>query len=165
MVGIGAVVFANLVTQREKDVDFTWEKVLSLEGDSGPYLQYSHARCSSILRKAGVSVDELAAAQGEIDWSLLGTDAEWAVARRLLDFGDIVVRAARTCEPHHLCHYLLDLTGEFSRWYTAGNGDASLRVLCEHEQTRRARLLLTAAVRATLAHGLELLGLGAPDSM
>ncbi len=163
LVGIGAVVFANLVTQREKDVDFSWEKVISLEGDSGPYLQYSHARCASILRKAAVRDADLGL--DTIDWSRLAHDAEWAVARRLLDFPEVVVRAGAACEPHGICHYLLDLAADFSRWYTAGNGDPALRVLCDDEPSRRARLALTAAVRATLARGLALLGLGAPELM
>jgi arginyl-tRNA synthetase len=165
-VGIGAVVFANLLPQRDKDVEFEWEKVLSLEGDSGPYLQYSHARCASILRKAG-------SAGAEVAWDpavaasmpRLTTDAEWAVARRLMQFADHVVRASESCEPHIICHYLLEVAGEFSRWYTAGNGEPSLRVLCDDPETRRARLALTAAVRAVLAQGLSLLGLGAPQAM
>lgn len=166
-VGVGAVVFANLVTQREKDVDFEMEKATSLEGDSGPYLQYSHARCASILRKAEwqLTPEALAAEIASADWQRLATDAEWAVARRLLDFPEIVVRASASCEPHGICHYLLELAADFSRWYTAGNGDASLRVLCEDLETRRARLALTAAVRATLERGLGLLGMSAPHMM
>jgi arginyl-tRNA synthetase len=158
-VGIGALVFANLASQREKDVDFDWDKVLSTDGDSGPYLQYSHARCASILRKAGL------ASTDAVDFALLAHDAEWAVARRLLEFPDAVVRAAAACEPHVVCHYLLDLAGDFSRWYTAGNSDASLRVLCEDLPTRRARLALVGAVQHTLRDGLALLGLAAPDQM
>jgi len=92
-------------------------------------------------------------------------DAEWAVARRLLDFGETVRRAAEACEPHVICHYLLDLAGDFSRWYTLGNGDASLRVLTDEAETRRARLALTAAVQSVLRTGLGLLGMGAPDVM
>lgn len=159
-VGIGAVVFANLMTQREKDVDFTWERVLSTDGDSGPYLQYSHARCAAILRKAGEAPAPAIAAA-----PLLTTDAEWAVARRLLDFGGVVARAGAASEPHLICHYLLELAGEFSRWYTAGNGDASLRVLCDDPALRRARLALVAATQAALATGLGLIGLGAPAQM
>jgi arginyl-tRNA synthetase len=158
-VGVGAVVFANLAPQRERDVDFEWEKVLSIEGDSGPYLQYSHARCASILRKSG------GAAPRDADLTRLTHDAEWAVAKRLLELGDTVARSAAGCEPHILAHYLLDLAGEFSRWYTLGNGDPALRVLCDDADTRAARLALTGAVRAALAHGLGLLGLGAPDVM
>jgi arginyl-tRNA synthetase len=159
-VGIGAVVFANLASQREKDVDFEWDKVTSLSGDSGPYLQYSHARCASIARKAGETVD-LAA----VDFARLTHDAEWAVARRLLDYPDTVVRAADAREPHVICHYLLELAGDFSRWYTLGNGDASLRVLVDDAAVRRARLALVGAVQATLKQGLSLLGLAAPEQM
>ena len=161
MVGVGAVVFANLATQRDKDIDFEWERVLSTEGDSGPYLQYSHARCASIARKAGESVASI----DGVDLSKLGTDQEWAVAKRLLEFGDIVARAGAACEPHVICHYLLELAGDFSRWYTAGIAVAALRVICDDAPTRRARLALTAAVQAALRDGLALLGLGAPDQM
>src|SRR5262249_21728700 len=95
----------------------------------------------------------------------LAHDAEWAIARRLSDFPEIVVRAGDACEPHVICHYLLDLAGDFSRWYTLGNGDPALRVLCDDASTRRARLALVAAVQATLRSGLALLGLGAPEQM
>jgi arginyl-tRNA synthetase len=158
-VGTGAVVFANLASQREKDVEFEWDKVVSLSGDSGPYLQYSHARCASILRKANEPVTR------DADFSRLTHDAEWAVARRLLDFPEYVVRAADNREPHVICHYLLEVAGDFSRWYTLGNGDPSLRVLTDDAPTRRARLALVAAVQATLREGLALLGIAAPEQM
>jgi arginyl-tRNA synthetase len=158
-VGIGAVVFANLFAQREKDVDFEWEQVLSTAGDSGPYLQYGHARCASVLRKAG------APPSPDADTTRLGHEAEWAVARRLLDFGDAVARVTDGNDPHVLSHYLLDLCGDFSRWFTLGNGDASLRILCDDAPTRAARVALTAAVKHVLATGLYLLGIAAPDAM
>jgi arginyl-tRNA synthetase len=157
-VGIGAIVFANLAVQRDKDIDFDLDKATSLDGDSGPYLQYSHARCASIQRKAGETV--AAASEG-----FAPNDLEWAVARRIIDFADHVERAAQNCEPHVIAHYLLELAADFSRWYTAGNGDASLRVLCDDLVLRRARLALVGAVQATLARGLALLGIAAPDRM
>jgi arginyl-tRNA synthetase len=162
-VGVGAVVFANLVTQREKDVDFTMERATSLSGDSGPYLQYNHARCASLQRKAGglVTAADVAAA----DAAKLANDHEWAVARRLLDFGDHAVRAADACEPHVIAHYLLDLAGDFARWFTAGNEDVALRILCDDADTRKARLALVAAVQTTLRQGLAMLGLSAPNAM
>ena len=163
MVGMGAVVFANVASQRDKDVEFKWERVLSLTGDSGPYLQYSHARCASILRKAGTRPAWDDATRASLD--RLTHEAEWAIARRLLGFGEIVARAAASCEPHIVAHYLLDLAGDFSRWYTLGNGDASLRVLCDDAETRRARVALTAAVQSALRTGLALLGMGAPEIM
>jgi arginyl-tRNA synthetase len=160
-VGIGAIVFANLAPQRDKDIDFDIDHAVSLDGDSGPYLQYSHARAASIARKGGARVTDL---EG-IDLGTLTHDAEWAVARRLLEFPDAVVRSSEACEPHVIAHYLLQLAAEFSRWYTLGNGDASLRVLCEDAAIRRARLALTAAVQATLRDGLAMLGIAAPDQM
>jgi len=160
-VGIGAVIFANLAPQRDKDIDFELDKAVSLDGDSGPYLQYSHARCASIARKAG---EQITSIEG-IDFTKLTHDAEWAVAKKLLEFPEIVVRAIDANEPHVICHYLLDVAGEFSRWYTLGNGDASLRVLVDDAEVRRARLALVAAVQATLREGLSLLGIAAPDQM
>jgi arginyl-tRNA synthetase len=161
-VGIGAVVFGNLASQREKDVDFEIERVTSLEGDSGPYLQYAHARCASIARKAGERVEST----DGVDFARLAHDAEWAVAKRLFDLPELAVRAAEACEPHLLCHYLLQLAGDFARWYTLGNGDRSLRVIVPDDPAlQRARLALTAAVQAVLATGLGYLGIGAPDWM
>jgi len=162
-VGIGAVVFANLQTQRDKDVDFELEKATSLDGDSGPYIQMSHARCASIMRKAKVTITR--ADIDDVDLTKLTHDAEWAVAKKLLELPEIVVRAADNSEPHGVAHYLLQLAGEFSRWYTQGNGDPSLRVLCEDAPTRRARLALVAGVQAAFATGLALLGMHAPPQM
>lgn len=160
-IGIGAVVFANLATQRDKDIDFDLEKAVSLEGDSGPYIQMAHARCASIARKAG---ETITSTEG-VDFGKLTHDAEWAVAKKLLELPDIVVRAADNSEPHGVAHYLLALAGEYSRWYTLGNGDASLRVLCDDPATRKARLALVAGVQAALATGLGLLGIAAPEQM
>lgn len=160
-VGIGAVIFANLSPQRDKDIVFDIENAVSLDGDSGPYLQYSHARCASIRRKAPDAVTS----SDRVDFAKLTHDAEWAVAKKIFEFPEIVVRAGDNTEPHVICHYLLDLAGEFSRWYTLGNGDASLRVLVEDSEIRKARLALVAAVQATLSEGLSLLGMAAPDQM
>lgn len=159
-VGIGAVVFANLASQREKDVDFEMEQILSVEGDSGPYIQYAHARCASILRKA-----ENLAPDADIDPAPLTHEAEWALALELEKLPDVVARAAHGNEPHVVSRYLLDLCAVFSRWYTAGNQDPSLRVLTEDPAVSRARLTLVAATRDVLRQGLALLGLGAPDQM
>ncbi|HSR98149.1 MAG TPA: arginine--tRNA ligase [Kofleriaceae bacterium] len=160
-VGIGAIVFGNLAPQRDKDIDFDIEHAVSLEGDAGPYVQYSHARCASIARKGGEAVTSI----DGVDLGKLAHEAEWAIARRLLDFPDLVVRSSEACEPHVICHYLLQLSADFSRYYTLGNGDASLRVLCDDAATRRARLALVGAVQATLRDGLSLLGIAAPDQM
>ncbi len=160
LVGVGAVVFANLASQRDKDVDFEWEKILSVEGDSGPYIQYAHARCASIVRKAGALQPDPA-----VDPAPLSGEPEWALALELARFGDVTARAADSSEPHHISQYLLDLCAAFSRWYTAGNQDAAQRVLVDDPTISRARLTLVAATRQVLRDGLALLGIGAPDVM
>jgi arginyl-tRNA synthetase len=160
-VGIGAIVFANLATQRNNDIEFDIENAVSLDGDSAPYLQFSHARCASIGRKAGGVVTSV----DGVDFSQLSHDIEWAVAKKLFELPEIVVRSADAAEPHVICHYLLQLAAEFSRWYTAGNSDPSLRVLCDDPAKQRARLALVAAVQATLRDGLAMLGIAAPDQM
>jgi arginyl-tRNA synthetase len=160
MVGVGAVVFANLVSHRDKDVDFEWEDVLSLEGDSGPYVQYAHARCCRALEKAG----QLAPA-ADADAALLTHADEWRLARQLSDFPDVVARAAEGAEPHHVCRYLLDVGATFSRWYTAGNQDPRQRFLVGDVPTSTARLTLVATTREVLRRGLSLLGIEAPQAM
>jgi arginyl-tRNA synthetase len=160
-VGIGAVVFGNVVPQRDKDIDFVLERATSLSGDSGPYLQFTAARCAGIRRKAG----NPGSLVDEADWSLLTHDAEWAVARRLLDFGDAIARSAAGCEPHILAHYLLDLSGDVSRWFTLGNDEPALRVLVDDAPLRTARLALVEVVRHALEQGLGILGLHAPERM
>ncbi len=157
---MGAVVFANLMSQRDKDVDFDWEAVLSTSGDSGVYVQYGHARCCSILRKGGI--DDIGA---EADFSLLTQPQEKALALSLSQLGDVVAKAADHNDPHLLSRYLLDVVSAFSTWYTQGNQDKSLRVLCEDEATKRARLTLVAMTREILREGLALLGVGAPEAM
>lgn len=81
------------------------------------------------------------------------------------DSDNVDLAKPAACEPHVMCHYLLALAGDFSRWYTAGNGDASLRVLVEDARLRAARLALVMGVQAVLRTGLRSLGIGAPDQM
>lgn len=161
-VGVGAVVFANVASSRNSDIDFDWEEMLSLTGDSGPYIQYMHARCKNIARKGSAMDGE---ASLEADLSALETDLEWALAIKLSEFADHVARAADGNDPHLVSRYLLDLASTFSRWYSEGNTDRALRVLCEDERLRTARLTLVAVVAETIRAGLALLGLEAPDSM
>ncbi len=164
-VGIGAVVFANLVSQREKDVDFDWEDVLATEGDTGPYVQYAHARCSSVLARAEKDAPVDRAALAAADPSPLSGEHEWAVARLLTEFADAVAKAAEQSEPYLVSRYLLELGAAYSRWYSAGNTDPAQRILVDDPATRRARLALLATTRETLRAGLAILGLGAPDAM
>ncbi len=163
-IGVGAVVFANLVSARIKDVDFEWEDVLATNGDTGVYVQYGHARCAQVLAKAAeAGLDD---ENAEVDWSALEeNNLEWAIGKQLSDYVDVIDRAAHANDPHILSRYLLDLVAAYSRWYTQGNGDPALRILCEDRNTRRARLQLVEVVKSTLASGLGILGIDAPNSM
>jgi arginyl-tRNA synthetase len=157
-VGYGAIIFADLSRERAKDVEFDWERLLSFEGDTGPYCQYQHARIASIVRKAGV---ETAGA----DPTLLTTEAEWQVALLLAQFPQKVVHAGSRNEPHWIASYALDLCRAFSTWYAQGSKDPALKVNCDDPETARARLLLARAVQQTLANALALIGLAAPEEM
>ncbi len=158
-VGIGAVVFRELSTRRTSDVVFDWDRMLDFEGDSGPYVQYAHARLCSILRKAGEPVRDAA------DFSLLSLPEEWALVRHLAAFPGAVRRAAEVYEPSVIASYLLELCADFSSYYSAGMRDADLRVLCPDESVRAARLLLVDAARHAIRNGLALLGVAAPERM
>ena len=160
-VGIGAVVFANLASQREKDVDFEIDQVTSLQGDSAPYVQYAHARTAGILRKAGNAARELRSA----DVTRLDQAEEWALAQLLIELPDVCVRASEALEPHHITRYLLDVCAAYSRWYALGNENPELRMVVADAEITRARLALNGATRETLRVGLGLLGISAPDEM
>jgi arginyl-tRNA synthetase len=158
-VGIGAVMFSDLCVKRAKDVVFDWDRMLDFEGDTGPYVQYAHARLCSIQRKAGCAVDPAA------DCSLLTLPEEWALVRLIEDFPSRVREAAQTREPFAAANYLLELCACFSTYYSAGMREPERRVLCEDGALRRSRMLLVEAVRHVIRNGLALLGIAAPERM
>jgi arginyl-tRNA synthetase len=157
-IGVGAVVFGDLKNRRATDYTFDWEEVLSFEGHTGPYLQYAHARTCSILRKAG-------GAPASFDASALTLPEEQALVRSVARFPIGVEDAVENNEPSWVARQLLEIAANFSRWYTLGNQDREKRVLVEEPIPRDARLALTDAVRLTLAAGLSLLGIPAPENM
>jgi arginyl-tRNA synthetase len=152
-VGVGAVTFTSLVTRRNKDVDFAWERILSFDGETGPYLQYTHARLCSILRKAG------GAPTGAVDLKLLATDEEHSVVKQLGRMSRVLADSAENCEPALLASWCLDLAGAANRFYNQH------RVIGEDAKLTAARLALVDAVRRRLRAGLELLGLVALEEM
>jgi arginyl-tRNA synthetase len=158
-IGIGAVIFSDLSTRRNRDVTFEWDSALSFEGNTGPYVQYAHARLSSILRKAP---DD---ASGPVDYSLLTMPQEWSLVRKLETWPATVSRAGADCEPSLIATWLLEFCAEFSTYYSAGMRDEALRVLCPDPQVRAARLQIVRAARHVIRSGLALLGLAAPDRM
>ena len=160
-VGVGAVVFNDLKNRRMNDVEFDLEAILSFDGKTGPYVQYSHARASSILRKHGGPVPPADAAHA----ARLADPTEHLLLRLISRFPERVARATDLDEPSEVAVHLLDLCEAFHAYHTKGGRDAALRVLCEDPTTRGARLRLVDAVRQTLANGLTLLGIPAPAAM
>jgi len=158
-VGIGAVVFRELSTRRTRDVVFEWDRMLDFEGDTGPYVQYAHARLCSILRKAGQPVTP------EVDYARLAMPEEWTLVRHLERFPASVRRAAGDHEPSAVASCLLELCADFSTYYSAGMREPARRVLCGDAGTRAARLLLVDATRHVIRAGLEILGVATPDRM
>ncbi len=157
-VGVGAVVFADLSVKRQTNVSFDWDRMLDFHGYSGPYLQYAHARLSSVLRK---HQQELKA---EADYGLLELPEEYRLAKMLLDFPDRVSDAAELNEPHVISAYLLDLVGIFSTYYQKYKSPID-KILSDDPDLRRAKVNLTYSIKMVLNKGLNLLGIEAPERM
>ena len=155
MVGIGALKYADLSTDRIKDYVFDWDRMLAFEGNTAPYLQYAHARICSIFRRAGV--ERSAANAGAI---VLGEPQERTLALHLLQFDGAVTDTIERFSPHRLCTYLFGLAHAFTAFY-----DACPVVKAADEPTRRSRLALCDVTARVLATGLGLLGIGAPERM
>ncbi len=151
-VGVGAIIFNDLMNDRVKNVEFDWEKVLDFEGDSGPYVQYCHVRCSSLIRKFGKAVQfEM---PGELDHP-----EEQDLVRLLLAFPDVTKSAFEGFKPHLVATYLLDLCRLFSQFYTKH------RILGEDAKIEASRMALVAAVQLVLGRGLALLNIQTPEAM
>jgi arginyl-tRNA synthetase len=154
MVGIGAVKYADLSTDRVKDYVFDWDRMLSFDGNTAPYLQYAHARICSIFRRAGVD----RTAVGQSDLTIVAPQ-ERALALAILQFDAAVWDALDKASPHRLCTYLYDLATAFTSFYE------NCPVLKSSEPTRTSRLALCDATARVLSTGLGLLGIEAPEAM
>jgi arginyl-tRNA synthetase len=151
-VGIGAVKYADLSSDRIKDYVFDWNRMLAFDGNTAPYLMYAHARIRSILRKAA----EEGGAPGPI---VLEAPEERALALAVVQLAGIVERAGEALQPHRICAFLYDLATAFTAFYE------SCPVRKSEGATRASRLALSEVTARTLAVGLSLLGIGAPDQM
>ena len=159
-IGVGAVVFGDLKNLRTTDYNFKWSEVLDFGGHTAPYVQFSHARACSILRKAETELPATAA----LDRLVL--PEERAVIMALAQYPDAVQEACEQFEPSLVTRALLDVAQLTASYLTAGNRDRGMRVLVEDDEPLRiARLFLIDGVRHVLAHGLGLLGVRAPTAM
>ncbi len=150
-VGTGAIRFSFIRTTPEKKLIFKWEEALSFEGDSAPYVQYSHARASRILEKTGD--------MGKPDYSLLKDAVEIDLVKLLSKFPSVVSKSAREYRPNYIAEYALDVATLFNKFYNLSP------VLKAEGELRSSRLGLVNATRTVLLNSLSLLGIDAPDRM
>ncbi len=149
-VGVGAVVFHDLKNERLNNFDFDLQEVVRFEGETGPYVQYSHARAMSILRKAGKNLSGV-----QVN---LNDPNAWETLRLLGDFDQIIKRAVGTYEPSVISKYAIHLAKAFNKYY------AHTKVLVEDRELE-SRLALVQSVAIVLKESLRLLGVKAPDEM
>ncbi len=152
-VGIGAVIYADLQNGRIKDIDFCWDRVLSFDGETGPYVQYTHARCCSALRKAE-GLEKV-----EPDYSALGDDYAQELLRQLSRFPETVREAASRYEPSIITRAVTELCKAYNKFYYEN------RIIVDEAGVREARVRLTKAVKNTIKTGLYLIGMEAPERM
>ncbi len=154
VVGIGAIKYADLLPNRQSDSVFNWEKMLSFNGNTAPYLQYAYARVMSLFRK----MEPVAAQDPASPFSLSHPD-ERRLAAHLLNFGLVIKAVAGDYRPNYLCTYLFELAGHFARFYEA------CPVLKAEAAQRESRLLLCRVTGQVLKQGLDLLGIETVDRM
>jgi arginyl-tRNA synthetase len=150
-VGIGAIKYADLSKDRIGDYTFDWDKMLAMDGNTAPYLQYAYARIRSIFRKAGEEPTRAPI--------LLEAPQELSIAKHILRFSEVIQQVARDLKPHLLCTYLYDLATKFSAFYE------NCPVLKSEGATRASRLALCHLTSTTLALGLDLIGIEHPEQM
>ncbi|MEM6315944.1 MAG: arginine--tRNA ligase, partial [Planctomycetota bacterium] len=151
-VGIGAVKYFDMARDRTSDYAFDWDAMLSLSGNTAPYLQYAYCRVRGIFRKGDVDFATFTPEPGDLE-----PDHELPLAKHILRFPEVVELVARELRPHHLCNYLYELAGLFSGFFENNP------VLGSPQQTHR--LALCHAMATTLARGLDLLGIEHPERM
>ena len=155
-VGVGAIVFNDLVNDRVRDVEFDWEQALSFEGDSGPYVQYVHVRCVSILAKAGrrmpddISGDKLRA---------LESSEERRLVKSLMRYEDVLSQAYQNFKPNILANYLLELCADFNHFYH------NHKILGGDAAFVDSRLALVWITQSVIRSGLKILSIAAPTEM
>ncbi len=158
-VGIGAVIFQELSNNRIKDYVFSWDKVLDFNGETGPYVQYTHARAASVLRNAGAEAVEKAKNVKNLDMSYLTSDSAFELAKLVYDFPAVIVEAGEKYEPSVVTRHVVDVAQGFNRFYHDEH------ILTDNEDEKVAKLALVMAAKNTIRNGLGLLGVAAPDKM
>ncbi len=151
-IGVGAVVFFALYNNRIKDIDFWWDRALNFDGETGPYVMYTHARCCSVLAKAG----ETAA---EPDFSALSDPEAQEVVRLIGQFPEVAKSALERNEPSLITRFTVDLSQAYNKFYY------DQKIMVDELPVRAARTLLTKVTRDLLRTAMQLIGLNPPDRM
>ena len=151
-VGIGAIIFNDLYNNRIKDIEFSWERMLNFEGETGPYVQYTHARCNSVLNKAIVDY-------ADADASKLTNNDEFELIKALYTFPEKIVDAANKYEPFIISRHIMQVAQMYNKFYHNNN------ILRADEDVMKARLLLTKCTKDVISTGLGLLGIKSPEEM
>jgi len=153
-IGIGAVIFTYLKNNRERDIVFDWNEMLSFEGETGPYVQYSYARGKSILRKAPADISE------NVDYSKLSSKEEFELVKILHGFNNFILNAINKLEPFIVTRYVIDVAKAFNKFYNAHS-----IINAEDEAVKAARIQLVKASCQVIKNGLNLLGIDVVEKM
>ena len=151
--GVGAVVFGVLYNARIKDIAFSYDRALSFEGETAPYMQYTHARCGSVLNKAG----DISAAP---DYSALNNEFAMGVLKAMVGYKEALLEAVNKNEPYLVARAVMEIAKAYNRFYY------EVRIIDDADPgATAARLMLTRAAKDVLCTGLGILGIAAPERM
>ena len=154
MVGVGSIVFSALKNNRIKDIVFSWDKALNFDGETSPYVQYTHARANSVIEKSDITLE------GEADYTTLENADAASIISSIDEFKEIVKSAARRYEPSMITRHIVDLSQKFNKYYFEH------RIMDDDSPEKNlARLQLTYAVKQVIKTGLDLIGIQAPEKM
>ena len=156
-VGIGAVIFDDMYNNIIKDIQFSWERVLNFDGETGPYVQYTHARACSVIKKSGLDLENVP--HFSIDYSVISDNATVGIIKELAEFDEVIQAAAANYEPSYIARYAVDLAQAFNKFYHDNP------ILVEDENIKNSRLAVVIATKYALKNTLYLLGIEAPVQM
>lgn len=159
-VGIGAVVFNELSNNRIKDYTFKWDQILNFDGETGPYVQYTHARCASLLRKAGEEIVAKAQDPKNVDFALLAkSDSAYELTKLIYAFPGVVEQAGEKYEPSIITRHIIDIAQCFNKFYHDEH------IIVDDEVEKTSKIALVIATKRVIATGIGLLGMKAPERM
>ena len=159
-VGIGAVVFNELSNNRIKDYTFKWDQILNFDGETGPYVQYTHARCASLLRKAGEDIVAKAQDPKNVDFALLAkSDSAYELTKLIYAFPGVVEQAGEKYEPSIITRHIINIAQCFNKFYHDEH------IIVDDEVEKISKIALVIATKRVIATGIGLLGMKAPERM